>query len=103
MTVVPPTLTRLRRIALAALLLILAVTTLSAYMRLANAGLGCADWPACYGAQLRTPDAAIAASDTSVAIARVLHRLAAMVAQLADKPLRQHRAQLALVKAMASV
>jgi cytochrome c oxidase assembly protein subunit 15 len=78
MTVVPPTLTRLRRIALAALLLILAVTTLSAYMRLANAGLGCADWPACYGAQLRTPDAAIAASDTSVAIARVLHRLAAM-------------------------
>ena len=49
MTVVPPTLTRLRRIALAALLLILAVTTLSAYMRLANAGLGCADWPACYG------------------------------------------------------
>lgn len=76
--IVPTTLYRLRRIALATLLLILAVTTLSAYMRLVNAGLGCVDWPACYGAQLRTPVAATAASDASVAVARMLHRLAAM-------------------------
>jgi hypothetical protein len=27
--------------------------TLSAYMRLSQAGLGCADWPACYGIALR--------------------------------------------------
>jgi cytochrome c oxidase assembly protein subunit 15 len=78
MTTAPIQLVRLRRMALIGLLLILAVTSLSAYMRLANAGLGCADWPACYGAALRASATSASLSDTSVAVARMLHRLAAM-------------------------
>lgn len=78
MTTAPTHLVRLRRMAMIGLLLILAVTTLSAYMRLANAGLGCADWPACYGAALRAPAVTASLSETSVALARMLHRLAAM-------------------------
>jgi cytochrome c oxidase assembly protein subunit 15 len=58
------------RIALAGVLLVLLVTASSAYMRLTAAGLGCADWPACYGR-----DAARSAAPTPVA--RLLHRLSA--------------------------
>ena len=58
------------RIALAGVLLVLLVTTSSAYMRLTAAGLGCADWPACYG-----PDAARSAAPAPAA--RLLHRLSA--------------------------
>lgn len=70
-----------RRMALACVLLILCVTTLSAYMRLSNAGLGCTDWPACYGAQLRdaATNSAPPASETAIALARMLHRLAAVI------------------------
>lgn len=38
-----------RRIALLAALLCLGVVVLGAYVRLSNAGLGCPDWPGCYG------------------------------------------------------
>jgi cytochrome c oxidase assembly protein subunit 15 len=38
-----------RRIALFSLLLAALVVTLGAYTRLTNAGLGCPDWPGCYG------------------------------------------------------
>jgi cytochrome c oxidase assembly protein subunit 15 len=38
-----------RRLALAALLLCFAVVALGAYVRLSAAGLGCPDWPGCYG------------------------------------------------------
>ena len=31
------------------LLLVILLVTLSAYLRLAHSGIGCADWPACYG------------------------------------------------------
>lgn len=31
------------------LLLVIVLVSLSAYLRLANSGIGCADWPACYG------------------------------------------------------
>jgi len=34
---------------LATIPLVLLMSVLSAYVRLTNAGLGCADWPACYG------------------------------------------------------
>jgi cytochrome c oxidase assembly protein subunit 15 len=61
------------RIALAGVLLVLLVTTSSAYMRLTAAGLGCADWPACYG-----QDAARSAAP--VPVARLLHRLSASAA-----------------------
>jgi cytochrome c oxidase assembly protein subunit 15 len=38
-----------RRIAIAAALLAFAVVVLGAYVRLSDAGLGCPDWPTCYG------------------------------------------------------
>lgn len=40
---------QLRILGLLLALLSLAVVGVSAYLRLAGAGLGCADWPACYG------------------------------------------------------
>lgn len=39
----------LRALALTAALLCLGVVVLGAYVRLSNAGLGCPDWPGCYG------------------------------------------------------
>ena len=41
--------TILRRLALLGMLLALTVTVLGAYVRLSDAGLGCPDWPTCYG------------------------------------------------------
>jgi heme a synthase len=38
-----------RNLILAALILALGVVTLGAYVRLSDAGLGCPDWPGCYG------------------------------------------------------
>jgi cytochrome c oxidase assembly protein subunit 15 len=38
-----------RRLILAALLLTFGVVVLGAYVRLSDAGLGCPDWPGCYG------------------------------------------------------
>lgn len=40
---------RFRRVALAAMLLALVVVVLGAWVRLSAAGLGCPDWPGCYG------------------------------------------------------
>lgn len=41
--------TLLRRLALLGMLLCLGVVVLGAYVRLSDAGLGCPDWPGCYG------------------------------------------------------
>ncbi|MCB1653633.1 MAG: COX15/CtaA family protein [Pseudomonadales bacterium] len=43
------TTTLFRRISLLAALLALGVVVLGAYVRLSDAGLGCPDWPGCYG------------------------------------------------------
>ncbi len=43
------TFTRFRKIVDVALILSLVVVMLGAYTRLTNAGLGCPDWPGCYG------------------------------------------------------
>jgi cytochrome c oxidase assembly protein subunit 15 len=43
------TVTWMTRIALVAVLLAFAVVVLGAYVRLTTAGLGCPDWPGCYG------------------------------------------------------
>lgn len=63
------------RLALAAAALTFVVIVASAFMRHAQAGLSCADWPACY-ALLAAPDAD-AATPVGVHLARIAHRLAA--------------------------
>lgn len=60
-----------RRLAAAAALAVFLVIVASAYLRHAQAGLGCADWPACYGAVDAAPGSA------GVFFARLVHRLAA--------------------------
>jgi len=45
------------RLLLIATLLAFAVIALGAYVRLSDAGLGCPDWPGCYGHWLGVPDA----------------------------------------------
>jgi cytochrome c oxidase assembly protein subunit 15 len=39
----------MKTLALTSLLLVIVLVSLSAYLRLAHSGIGCADWPACYG------------------------------------------------------
>ena len=76
----------LRRLALVAAALVLAITSLSAFIRLSNAGLGCSEWPQCYGSRLRAVqqnrEPAVADSD-AVTVARLAHRLVAVLALLA--------------------
>lgn len=55
----------LRRLALAATLLAFCVVVFGAYVRLTDAGLGCPDWPGCYGHV--TPAGAAAAASSSAA------------------------------------
>lgn len=68
----------MRYLVLAALLLMLVLTTTSAYIRLAQAGLGCADWPACYGRAVRLPEAGqLFPGQAHLFWAHALHRLTA--------------------------
>lgn len=81
----------MRTLAIISLLLTLALVSLSAYLRLAHSGIGCADWPACYGEigvspaevpPLRAEDAyqrLIDESGRALAWATPLHRLVASV------------------------
>lgn len=74
-----------RRLALACALLVLAITCLSAYIRLSKAGLSCADWPACYGQSLRELQAgapALSGEGPATAAARLAHRIVASTALL---------------------
>ena len=62
----------MRLLATAGAALVLVVIVSSAYLRLSQAGLSCADWPACYGHVARSTDATIAQRG-----ARLAHRFAA--------------------------
>ena len=62
------------RLAVAAAALMLVVIVASAFMRHSQSGLGCPDWPACYG---RADAEAVAAPPLPVRFARLAHRLAA--------------------------
>lgn len=75
----------LRRLAWLCAAMVLAITSLSAFVRLVNTGVGCEPWPACYG-QLQlaraqspaaTPLTQAGASDTAIAVARTAHRIIA--------------------------
>ena len=69
----------MRWLVFAALLLVLLLTTTSAYIRLSQAGLGCADWPACYGRAVRLPEAGqlLPGGQAPMFWAHALHRLTA--------------------------
>jgi cytochrome c oxidase assembly protein subunit 15 len=71
----------LHRLAWACAVLVLAVTSLSAFLRLTKAGVGCQPWPQCQVQQAQ-PGAAIAAAPNSAvfASARMAHRMAASAA-----------------------
>jgi cytochrome c oxidase assembly protein subunit 15 len=77
----------LRRLAGACAALVLAVTSLSAFIRLTHAGLGCANWPQCYGESLRQLQQGVPVSvgvdaQTATAAARFVHRVLATCALL---------------------
>ena len=62
--------TILRRLALAAMLLAFCVVVFGAYVRLTDAGLGCPDWPGCYGHVTPVGAAAAASDGTDAATAQ---------------------------------
>lgn len=75
--------TSLRRMAWTCAVLVLAITSLSAFIRLSAAGLGCEPWPQCYGEAWRIGvDGLSAVPRQGVAVARIAHRLLAVAALL---------------------
>ena len=77
--------TWLRHAALLCAALVLAITSLSAFIRLSQAGLGCSEWPQCYASRLRDAQqgrVASAADSAAVVAARLTHRVVAVTALL---------------------
>ncbi len=95
----------IRWLAAAGVLVVLIVTTTSALLRVSSAGLGCEDWPACYGRE------ATASSERGQPprFARFVHRVAASAAGavvlgiglLAVTQLRRHRRELSFFAVLA--
>jgi cytochrome c oxidase assembly protein subunit 15 len=99
----------LHRVALWCAALVLVITSLSAFIRLSQAGLGCEPWPDCYGQALRTSqslDTQSAGDGAPVKVARLTHRVIAsvvllgvilmVVASFASRPLLVREGALAL-------
>ncbi|HXD39849.1 MAG TPA: COX15/CtaA family protein [Ramlibacter sp.] len=73
----------LGKLAWACAALVLAITSLSAFIRLSRAGLGCEPWPQCYAQVLQaTGQPSAAPTDGAVGAARIAHRVVAVVALL---------------------
>lgn len=73
----------LRTMAIACAVLVLAITSLSAFIRLSRAGLGCEPWPQCQAQMLREAEqGAAAAPGPGVTVARLAHRVTAVGALL---------------------
>ena len=62
-----------RRLALAGAMLAAAVVVLGAWVRLTDAGLGCPDWPGCYGHIY--PNAGQTAAEAGSHFAKALHEM----------------------------
>ncbi len=74
--------TGLRTLAYWCAALVLAITSLSAFIRLSQAGLGCEPWPGCFGGALRAAQEGLApptGDSTAVRVARMAHRVIATV------------------------
>lgn len=69
---------RTRQLVLAATLLALVVIGAGAYVRLSDAGLGCPDWPGCYGQLVGVPEAA--------------HEQSRALIAYPDRPVETHKA-----------
>lgn len=75
--------TLLRTMAIACAVLVLAITSLSAFIRLSRAGLGCEPWPQCQAqVLLEAKQGAVTAPGGAVAAARIAHRITAVGALL---------------------
>jgi cytochrome c oxidase assembly protein subunit 15 len=73
----------LRKLALACAALVLAITSLSAFLRLSSSGPGCEPWPQCYGQSLRDKQQGVAPPASGlVTAARISHRIAAVAVLL---------------------
>lgn len=74
----------LRRMAWLCAVMVLVITSLSAFIRLSKAGLGCEPWPQCYGQELRAQQLGEASPEagTATAVARLAHRVIASSALL---------------------
>jgi len=66
------------RLAAAALAVVLVIITAAAFLRMSHAGLGCPDWPACYGF-LQANAGRLEQAAPGVAV-RLVHRIAALSA-----------------------
>ena len=75
--------TALRKLAFWCTVLVLAITSVSAFIRLSQAGLGCEPWPRCFGSASRAALDGVAtpvADSAAVQVARLVHRVIATVA-----------------------
>ncbi len=72
----------LRRLAWLCVVLVLAVTSLSAFIRLSKAGLGCSPWPQCHLQNLGPVDQGASLVGEAVVNARVAHRILAVATLL---------------------
>jgi cytochrome c oxidase assembly protein subunit 15 len=81
-----PAASAVRRLAWVCAALLLAITSVSAFIRLSRAGMGCEPWPACYVQRAQRPvalsEAAGVMDAPAVTAARLAHRVSASAALL---------------------